>query len=69
MSRAWFSTNWKIAPQVAQEEPAWPYSGNNATSPGNVVNMADQDQMMAQSIEFGNDKWFEELFGWSSMTQ
>jgi hypothetical protein len=55
--------------QVAQDEPAWPYSCNLGASPGAVDDMADQDRMMMQSIEFGNEKWFEELFSLSSVTQ
>jgi hypothetical protein len=34
--------------QVAQGEPAWPYSCNLGASPGAVDDMADQDQMMMQ---------------------
>jgi len=57
MFRAWAGA--KMAPEETEEEPTWPYNGT-ATSAGD--NMVDQNQMMMmQSIDFGNDMWLEEI--------
>ena len=65
MSQAWLRAQWKAAPTAAEEQGS---STANDTVIGVDDNIEDPTQMgWVQSVEFGNDRWFEELFGWSSM--
>ncbi|MCJ1387068.1 hypothetical protein MMC17_010197 [Xylographa soralifera] len=66
MSRAWIIAKRKAEPIVAERQMTSPTSDGVADVD---FNMADPNQMAwIQSIDLGNDKWFEELFGWSSTT-
>ena len=65
MSRAWVGTRWK-AEQVVEENQG-PSPISNAAA-GVDCDMAYPCQMAwLQSVDFENDEWFEEQFGWSSM--
>lgn len=56
MFRAWARA--KVASEEVETE-SWPYSGVTSGD----CEMVDQNQVLMQSIDFGNDMWLEEIFG------